>query len=665
MERKTTQRKVKGKPTSEELNLGSSRPEYGIVIAKDVMVPMRDGVKLATDIHRPAREGEPVPDAFPAILCRTPYQKDAGPYVEIAEFFTPRGYTVVLQDVRGRYHSEGTGEYFHVANAKEGTDGCDTAEWIAARPWCSGRIGAVGSSFAGLVQIRMAFQRPAHLTAIWPDVTPTNSYQNQVREGGAMQLHMFWALFLHAQDAQELSDDPKARQAIWEGFRNLRGLLRSMPFKPGQTPLALVPNLEKTLFDYYYRGACDEYWSQECHDFERNFHRHADIPVTLTGGWYDPFASGMTRYFAAMAAKNSSPPRLIMGPWNHGTMRGGRSYTGDVDFGAESAWGATRYFEEQLRYFDRWLKDIPNSIEDEPPVRIFVMGGGSGRKTAQGKLDHGGRWRAEREWPLARIRSITYYLCSDGSLTPEPPEESNASLSYHYDPDHPVPTIGGNSVGFMELPADSGDLDHMWSRFLSPVMRVEEEGQDIVPLGGQHQKEEEGIFGAASPYPLLADRPDVLVFQTALLEKDVEVTGPAEVILWVSSSAVDTDFTARLIDVYPSSEDYPEGYHMNLVDSIIRARYRDNWAQEKLMEPGTVCQVQIALPPSSNLFQAGHRIRLDISSSNFPQFDVNPNTGEPVGRHTHTVTARNTLHLDQSHPSRLVLPTIPSGNNWG
>ncbi len=157
----------------------------------------------------------------------------------------------------------------------------------------------------------------------------------------------------------------------------------------------------------------------------------------------------------------------------------------------------------------------------------------------------------------------------------------------------------------MELPADSSDLDHMWSRFLSPVMRVEEEGQDIVPLGGQHQKEEEGIFGAASPYPLLADRPDVLVFQTALLEKDVEVTGPAEVILWVSSSAVDTDFTARLIDVYPSSEDYPEGYHMNLVDSIIRGRYRDNWAQEKLMEPGTVCQVQIALPPSSNLFQVG------------------------------------------------------------
>ena len=644
---------------TEKLNMAPSQPEYSIVIANDVMVPMRDGVRLATDIYRPAQKGEPVPDVFPALLCRTPYDKNDRRHVKIAEFFTPRGYVVALQDVRGRHRSEGTGEYFHVANAKEGTDGHDTVEWIAARPWCSGRIGAVGSSYAALVQVRMAFQCPDHLTAIWPDVTPTNSYQNQVREGGAMQLHMFWALFLHAQDAQELRDDPGARQAMWEGFRNLRGLLQSMPFKPGQTPLALVPNLEKTLFDYYYRGAYDEYWHQECHNFERHFHRHADIPVFLTGGWYDPFASGMTRYFAAMAAKNNSPPRLVIGPWDHAAMRRGRSYTGDVDFGADSVWGATRYFEEQLRHFDRWLKNAPNGVEDEPPIRIFVMGGGSGRKTAEGKLHHGGLWRTEREWPLARTRLMTCYLCSDGSLAQKPPQESNASLSFDYDPAHPVPTIGGNPIGFTELPADGRDLDHLWNRFVdSPVKRIEQEGRDIVPLGAQHQKEEKDIFGAAPPYPLLADRLDVLVFQTDLLEKDLEVTGAAEVVLWVSSSAVDTDFTVRLIDVYPPSDDYPGGYHLNLVDSIIRVRYRDSWEQEKLMEPGKIYDVCITVPPTSNLFQAGHRIRLDISSSNFPQFDVNPNTGEPLGRHTHMVVARNTLHLDHSHPSCLVLPII-------
>ena len=254
-----------------------------------------------------------------------------------------------------------------------------------------------------------------------------------------------------------------------------------------------------------------------------------------------------------------------------------------------------------------------------------------------------------------------YYLHRDGSLAPDPPLESDKPLSYDYDPNRPVPTIGGNPVGFTELPADGGDLDDMWSQLInSPVKRIELEGRDIVPLGAQHQREHEDVFGASSPYSLLADRPDVLVFETATLREDVEVTGDSEVNLWVSSTAVDTYFTARLVDVYPASEDYPDGYHMNLVDSIIRTRYRESWEREKLMEPGEVCEVRIPLPPTSNLFRASHRIRVDISSSNFPQFDVNPNTGEPVGRHTHTVVARNTLHLDEINSSRIVLPIIPS-----
>ena len=191
--------------------------------------------------------------------------------------------------------------------------------------------------------------------------------------------------------------------------------------------------------------------------------------------------------------------------------------------------------------------------------------------------------------------------------------------------------------------------------------RIELEGRDIVTLWPQHQKEREDIFGASLPYPLLADRSDVLAFQTVTLSEDVEVTGDIEVTLWVSSSAVDTDFTARLVDVYPSSKDYPDGYHMNLVDSIIRTRYREGWEREKLMQPGEACKVHLSLPPTSNLFQAGHRIRVDISSSNFPQFDVNPNTGEPVGRHTRAVVAQNTLHMDQTHPSRIVLPIVVPG----
>src|SRR5262249_44784440 len=197
--------------------------------------------------------------------------------------------------------------------------------------------------------------------------------------------------------------------------------------------------------------------------------------------------------------------------------------------------------------------------------------------------------------------------------------------SITFDPEHPVPTIGGSLCGIMELPADPGDLDPMWRRFLSPVTRL----RHIVPTGPAHQKEAPHIFGAAPPYPLLADRPDVLVFQTLLLTEPVEVTGSIVVKLRVSSSALDTDFTAKLVDVYPPNPDYPDGYHMNLVDSVIRCRYRNGWEKEELMEPGRVYTVEFWLQPTSNLFAAGHPFRLDISSSNFPRLDCHPYTHEP------------------------------------
>jgi putative CocE/NonD family hydrolase len=632
-------------------------PTYGINLAKDVMVPVRDGTRLATDLYRPARDGEPLPGPFPTILCRTPYDKTDRRYAEIADFFTPRGYVTVLQDLRGRYRSEGVGQYFHVANEHDGTDGYDTVEWIAARSWSNRRVGTVGSSFAGLVQTRLAFCRPPHVSAIWPDVAPTNSYHHQAREGGAMQLHMFWALFMHAHDAPEIRDDPAAQQVIWDGLRDMRRLLDSFPLKPGQTPLAVVPNLEKTLFDYYYRGAYDDFWRRECNDFERHFGRHADVPGTFTGGWFDPFAAAMTGHYAAMARQSASPQRLIMGPWTHVAMRGETSYVGDVDFGPEAVWGVGRYFPEQLRWFDRWLRDVPTGVEDEPPVRIFVMGGGSGRRTAQGKLDHGGRWRREGEWPLARARPTPFYFHPDGGLHPEPPGRDGRPRTYPVDPAHPVPTLGGSLCGIMELPLEAGDLDQMWKRFVSPVARL----RHIVTTGPTHQKEGPHVFGARPPYPLLADRPDVLAFRTEPLAVPLEVTGPVVVKLWVSSSAPDTDFTAKLVDEYPPNPDYPEGYHLNLVDSVIRTRYRNGWEREELMEPGRVYAVEIRMHPTSNLFAAGHRLRVDIASSNFPRLDVNPNTGEPIGRHTHLRQAVNTVYLDRDRPSHVVLPVSTTG----
>jgi uncharacterized protein len=635
-----------------------SQPEYGIVVAQDVMVPMRDGVRLATDVYRPARDGEPVPGALPAVLGRTSYDKrNDWLWVEqVAEFFTPRGYVVVIQDLRGRGNSEGTGGYRHVVNPHEGEDGYDTVEWLAAQPWCDGRIGAVGSSHGAIVQQLMALHRPPHLAAIWPDAGPINNHAHHIREGGAMKVMMFGAQFLHAQDAQEIRDDPAARKAIEEALAGMRELVHRQPFKPGGTALACVPSLEENFFDYYWRGAYDEFWSQEANDQQRYFERHADVPGVYSGGWYDAFSGATTAYYEAMTATNTTPQRLIMGPWTHYGIFQGYSFSGDVEFGPAAAWGFERYNEERLRFFDRYLKGDENGFEDDPPVLIFVMGGGDGRRTRDGRLRHGGRWRAEHEWPLSRSRQATYHLRSAGRLTLEPPDEDEPPSRYSYDPAHPVPTVAGSIVGYFEIvPLPEGIEPFFADRVPLPVRM-----RSIVTAGGRHQKEEADVVGARPPYPPLAARPDVLVFQTDHLAEDVEVTGSIDVVLWIASTAVDTDFTAKLIDVYPPSIDHPGGYHLNLVDSILRTRYRNGFEAEELMTPGEAYELALSLPPTSNLFKAGHRIRLDVSSSSFPLYDVNPNTGEPVGRHTRTVAAHQTVFTDRARPSRVVLPVIPA-----
>jgi putative CocE/NonD family hydrolase len=619
---------------------------YGIVVSKDVMVPMRDGIRLATDLHRPGRDGELVEGRFPTIVCLTPYDKTERRYTEIADFFVPHGYAVVLQDIRDRHRSEGTKEYFHSATPHTGRDGYDTIEWIAAQPWSDGRTGMVGSSYAAITQIRTALEAPPHLTAIWPDVVPTNVYHHQTREGGAMQMHMFWALYIHAADAQEVQGHPEKQEDVWNDLRNLRRLFWEWPWHKGELALRHVPALDEALEHYVSRGAYDEWWAKKENDFTRFWHDHGDIPATMSTGWYDGFPHSDTEYFAAMAEQSTAPQRLIVGPWSHVGMRGDVTWTLDVDFGPDSRWGPKRYFEEQLRYFDAYLKD--EGPLDDPPVRIFVMGGGTGRKTGEGKLDHGGRWRDEQEWPLARAQEKVYWL-ADGALTES--EAGGKPRTFTYDPADPVPTIGGNYCAVGEFPAQGEGMEPMWMRLLNPALLL----RNIMTPGPADQKESAAFFTAREPYQRLSERPDVLVYQTEPLAEPVEVTGRAVVHLRISSSALDTDFTAKLVDVHPPNEDYPEGYDMLINDSIIRCRYRNGFEQEELMEPGTEYDVQILLPPTSNLFATGHRIRIDVSSSNFPRLERNPNTGEPIGRHTHEVVAENTVH-----GGRVVLPVIPA-----
>jgi len=337
--------------------------------------------------------------------------------------------------------------------------------------------------------------------------------------------------------------------------------------------------------------------------------------------------------------------KLIMGPWTHGMMD--LNHSGDVDFGP----GAGIDFDAlQLRWFDHWLKGLDTGIMKEPPVKIFVMGGGDGRRNSDGKLNHWGRWRFENEWPLARTKYTNYYLHRGGLLSFEAPLEEESSDSFQYDPRNPVPTVGGNISALVEvLPPTKGVPD------LGPLTRM----KPVVEAGAFDQTERPDVFGCKPPYLPLSSRHDVLVYSTEELNRDLEVTGPVTVGLWASSSAVDTDFTAKLIDAYPPSQDYPEGYAMNLTDSIVRARYRDSRESAQLMRPREIYRLTITLYPTSNLFKAGHKIRLDISSSNFPRFDLNPNTGEPLGENTQTLVACNTIYHDHPHSSHVVLPVIP------
>ncbi len=638
--------------------MSNNQPYAGVHLESNVMVPMRDGVRLATDIYYPAKDdGARQKGAWPAVLVRTSCNKTLSEWEGVPPHYTSNGYVFILQDLRSRHKSEGDGRYYHTCNPWEGDDGYDTVEWIAAQPWCNDIVGMIGSSHRAIVQTQAALHRPPHLAAICPEQGPTNIYLHEAREGGAMALHMYTAIYNHALEAQEIRDNKDAVRSMAVGLLDASKWLQKMPFVPGEIPLSAAPHLEETFFNYYYRGEYDEWWSQECNDQTPYWDRHADIPCFITGGWFDPFIDASTGYFEAMRTRNEKPSRLTIGPWGHGTMRRDTTALGDVEFGPDAKWAYPKHSEIRVRWFDRWLKGEINGVDHDAPVEIFVMGGGSGRKTPSGLLDHGGHWRTEQEWPIARTKSRIMYMTPDLGLTERAPAPKTDSLTFRFDPKHPVPTAGGSMAHLCEILEPERGLDYV-PDFGDRDKYYGNHGRQIVPWGPIDQVESEWMIGIGAPYRPLANRPDVLSFQTDPLEEDMEITGQVRIKLWVSSSATDTDFTAKLVDVYPANDDYPNGYAMNLSDTVLRMRYRNSWTRPEMMEAGEIYPIGIVLPCTSNLFQKHHRIRVDISSSNFPRLDVNPNTGEPVGRHTQMVSADNTVYLDAERPSHIVIPHI-------
>ena len=598
-------------------------PQFEVAVQQDVMVPMRGGVKLATDVYLPARGGQPLAERRPVILTRLPYGKASAK--SFGEYYAARGYAFVAQDTRGRFGSEGVWRFL----TDDGKDGWDCAAWIGAQPWSNGKIGMLGTSYVGGTQHAMALEKVPQLTTVIPVDAASNMGRQSMRNAGAFELRFWNWIMLNAGRGSRAGRDP-AKAALLKEMADARfDYLPLLPLRVGTTPLKLAPEYEEWLTQAMSHGADDAFWSQN--NILADPTRYKDIPVYLVGGWYDSWAGNTTANFRALSSTLQSPVYLIMGPWIHGMQ--GKTAHGQVDFGQDAAIADERAW--RLEWFDHWLLGKENSVGKTAPfatrVRIFVMGTGDGGKTAEGLLRHGGAWRDEHEWPLARARLTPYYLQPGGRLETDRLTTESMNTRFDFDPRDPVPTLGGN--------ISSGD--------------------GIMQQGAWDQRGGAKFWNWPRPIPLSARR-DVVVFQTAPLVEDIEVTGEIEVKLWASSSAVDTDFTAKLVDVYPPSAEWPGGFDLNLTDGIVRARFRDSLKHEKLMEPGEVYPFTIKLYPTSNVFKKGHRIRVDISSSNFPRFDVNPNTGEPLNAHRRFVIATNTLRHDSEHPSHIMLPIIPA-----
>ncbi|MBC8091509.1 MAG: CocE/NonD family hydrolase [Pseudonocardia sp.] len=571
-------------------------------IEKDVKVQMRDGQMLATDLWIP--DGGPAP----TLLVRTPYGKDVPNLLANAlnvGALLEAGYAVVFQDGRGTYRSGG--EFTPMVYEPE--DGADTVAWLHEQPWCDGNVGTYGASYLGFVQWALASQAPSGLKAIAPTVTTTDYYTSPwYSDGGALSLHMslWWSTLLGFLDAQRaLAAGTGGLDAVMElagAFGDLESRLATMPY--GEQPA--LDGRATWWSEWVRHPDRDGFW-QDLSVVDRA--DRVTVPALNVGGWFDIFAGATTSTFTRMRAEAGSPEaqegqRLIMGPWDH------LSYTGayhDRQFGMGADIAVADLTGAHIAFFDRWVRGHADALDGTAPVRIFVMG-----------IDE---WRDEQDWPLPDTRHTDYFLggsgrantaAGDGVLTAGAPGPE-AGDTFTYDPADPVSSVGGRLIMPSALNA------------VGPVDQRPVESRD-----------------------------DVLCFTTPVLQDPVEVTGHISLVLHVASSAVDTDFTGKLVDVHP------DGRAIYLTDGILRTRYRNSLARPELLEPEQVYEVTLDLSVTSNVFLPGHRIRLEVSSSNFPRYDRNTNTGGVISEESaeQAVVAVNRVLHGREHPSRLILPII-------
>jgi uncharacterized protein len=567
-------------------------PEPTVLVEFDVPATMRDGVQLRANVYRPPT------GRWPVLLTRLPYGKDlplGGSVLDPAQA-ARRGYVVIVQDTRGRFASDGEFRPFEM----EGDDGVDTIAWAAGLPYADGQVAMYGASYFGFTQWSAAVKQPPALKAMVPYITWSDPLNGLAFRGGALELgtQAHWGLGMgFDQLVRQHRSNPAALGAAIVALGREIDTLGSSGY--ASLPLADFAPLRR-------QPVLPAFFDRISQPMDRvsiepltiaGKHALVEVPTFNVGGWFDIFLADTIAAFTAMQALGR-PSKLLIGPWTHGNAR---SPIGELDFGTGSQIGLINMQQDfaglQLRWFDHWLKGVDTGLLAEAPIRLFVMGANV--------------WRGEQRWPLERAVDTPLYLHTGGALSTSAPDAEPPD-HYRYDPRDPVPTHGGALLIAPEFP--SGPVD------------------------------QRGIEA----------RPDVLTFTTPPLDHATEVTGPVTVQLWAASSAPDTDFVARLVDVYP------DGRAFNLTDGILRARYRDAAAGQPAapLEPGQPYLFAIDLWATSNVFLARHRIRLQVTSSCFPRWDRNPNTGHTFGMDAELRTAEQTILHDRDHPSHVVLPLV-------
>ena len=567
-----------GKPAVEEIR-----------IERYLAAPMRDGVKLYGDLYRPARDGK-----FPVLVVRTPYGVQRDGVHEALIKFAQHGYAVYVQDVRGRFESEGKWDPFR----NEANDGYDTIEWAAKQPWSNGKVGTEGGSYLGHVQWRAATQSPPSLVTMFPQVASTNIYKNWLTQGGAFRLSFNYGWGVVRMPNRIMLPQYWHTEKYAPPELSYEHILKHLPLNDidhqnaGQT----VPHFR----DWLKHQSYDQYWksiSDEEH-FEK-----VKVPVHTSGGWFDIFLNGTINGFVGVkhnggTEKARRESKMIIGAWGHGASR----KFGDVDFGPTAN---REFFDRQIRWYDHYLKGEDNGIDREPPIEIFYMGVN--------------KWQHAQDWPLPGTKFTPYYLASGGKANGA---SGNGVLSdgkpsiagsdkYAYDPSNAVPTLGGNNC--CGTPTLAGPKDQR------PI----------------------------------ESRSDVLVYTSPALTNPLAIAGPVHMKLFAATDSRDTDWMIKLVDVYP------DGFAMNIAEGMLRARFRNGVDKMELLQPNQVYEYDVDMAGTANVFQPGHRIRIDITSSNFPQFDRNPNTGEDLGASSRVRTAAQTVHHGGMQASHILLPVVP------